>query len=407
MAEKGTEGIKRVRKGRKSKAQSIVEIVKEQEQEVVTRANETVSRGFSGSWVSVMWRTGIKYQDITDFLRQLIMLLESGTPLLKSLKTLAQRSQNDALRNMISDLAIYVEEGNPLWQAFDRYPQYFDTVFVSLIKASEASGTLTTVLQRLVDYRQRRELLRRKIRGALFYPIVLVIACLAVLLLLTNFVVPQFKEMYERQNITIPRATELFFQVSDWIRVWWWLPIVLILILVIIYQVWFIRNPLRRLAVDRLKLKIPVIGKVIHKYAIVEMMRTWSLLLRSGLSMLTSLDLTRSAIHNLAVAQSLQTLRDSVERGGGLEAPLRASMDVIPPVVADMLITGEESGSLDRIAEQIAEIYDNEVQIAVNTLGEALQPIFTVIIGIIVVTLFISLFYPMISMIEQISNASV
>lgn len=407
MAEKGTEGIKRVRRSKKPKAQSIAEIVKEQEKEVVSRTRESLEQVVGKGGVFAIWRSGIKYQEITDFLRQLIMLLESGTPLLKSLKTLAQRSQNEALRSMISDLAIYVEEGNPLWQAFDRYPQYFDTVFVSLIKASEASGTLTTVLQRLVDYRQRRELLRRKVRGALLYPIVLVIACLAVLLLLTNFVVPQFRDMYERQNITIPRATEIFFQVSDWIRVWWWLPIVLVLILVIIYQLWFIRNPLRRLAVDRLKLRIPIIGKIIHKYAIVEMMRTWSLLLRSGLSMLTSLDLTRSAIHNLAVAQSLQTLRDSVERGVGLEAPLRASADVIPPVVADMLITGEESGALDKIAEQIAEIYDNEVQIAVNALGEALQPVFTVIIGLIVVTLFISLFYPMISMIEQISNASV
>ncbi len=407
MAEKGTEGIKKVRRTRKTKAQSITEIVREQEQEVANISSEGVGEVSRRTWGSILWRTGVRYQEITDFLRQLIMLLESGTPLLKSLKTLAQRSQSEALRIMISDLAVYVEEGNPLWQAFDRYPQYFDTVFVSLIKASEASGTLTTVLQRLVDYRQRRELLRRKVRGALFYPIVLVIACLAVLLLLTNFVVPQFRDMYEKQNIPIPRATEIFFQISDWFRVWWWLPIVLVLILIVVYQVWFIRNPLRRLAVDRVKLKIPVIGKIIHKYAIVEMMRTWSLLLRSGLSMLTSLDLTRNAIHNLAVAQSLQTLRDSVERGAGLEAPLRASADVIPPVVADMLITGEESGSLDKIAEQIADIYDNEVQIAVNTLGEALQPIFTVIIGFIVVTLFISLFYPMISMIEQISNASV
>ncbi|MCA1901097.1 MAG: type II secretion system F family protein, partial [Candidatus Hydrogenedens sp.] len=209
------------------------------------------------------------------------------------------------------------------------------------------------------------------------------------------------------QNINIPSATMLFFQISNWFRVWWWLPIVLILLLILVYQVWFIRNPLRRLSADRFKLKIPIIGKIMHKYAIVEMMRTWSLLLKSGLSMMSSLELTKNAIHNQAVAQSLQTLRDSVERGAGLETPLRASADVIPPVVADMLITGEESGSLDKIAEQIADIYDNEVQIAVNTLGEALQPIFTIAVGIIVVTLFVSLFYPMISMIEQISNASI
>ncbi len=404
MAEKNTEGIKRVRKTGKGKVQSLAQIVSEEE---IIRREPDVNTGTISTSFSFMRRGTVRFQEITDFLRQLIMLLESGTPLLKSLKTLAVRGQSEAIRGLINDLALYVEEGNPLWQAFDRHPRYFDTVFVNLIKASEASGTLTTVLQRLVDYRQRRELLRKKVRGALFYPIVLVIACLGVLLLLTNFVVPQFQDMYEKQNIKIPPATEIFFAVSNWFRIWWWLPIVLVLVLILIYQVWFIRNPLRRLAVDRFKLKIPIIGKIIHKYAIVEMMRTWSLLLKSGLSMISSLELTKNAIHNLAVAQSLQALRDSVERGGGLETPLRASADVIPPVVADMLITGEESGSLDKIAEQIAEIYDNEVQISVNTLGEALQPIFTVIVGVIVVTLFISLFYPMISMIEQITAAHI
>lgn len=404
MAEKNTEGIKKVRKTTKGKVQSLSQIVSEEE--VIRREPTTTGSSFSTS-LSFMKRGTVRYQEITDFLRQLIMLLESGTPLLKSLKTLAQRGQSEAIRGLINDLALYVEEGNPLWQAFDRHPRYFDTVFVNLIKASEASGTLTTVLQRLVDYRQRRDLLRRKVRGALFYPIVLVIACLGVLLLLTNFVVPQFQDMYEKQGIAIPHATQIFFNVSNWFRVWWWLPIVLILILILIYQLWFIRNPLRRLSADRFKLKIPIIGKIIHKYAIVEMMRTWSLLLRSGLSMMSSLELTKYSIHNQAVAQSLQALRDSIERGGGLEAPLRASADVIPPVVADMLITGEETGSIDKIAEQIADIYDNEVQVAINTLGEALQPIFTVIVGIIVVTLFVSLFYPMISMIEQITNASV
>ncbi|MGC8846250.1 MAG: type II secretion system F family protein, partial [Candidatus Hydrogenedens sp.] len=396
-------GIKKVRKSTKGKVQSLSQIVSEEE---VIRREPIVSNTLSVS-LSFMRKGTVRYQEITDFLRQLIMLLESGTPLLKSLKTLAQRGQSDAIRGLINDMALYVEEGNPLWQAFDRHPRYFDTVFVNLIKASEASGTLTTVLQRLVDYRQRRDLLRRKVRGALFYPIVLVIACLGVLLLLTNFVVPQFQDMYEKQNIKIPPATELFFSISDWFRVWWWLPIVLLLILILLYQVWFIRNPLRRLSADRFKLKIPIIGKIIHKYAIVEMMRTWSLLLRSGLSMMSSLELTKYSIHNQAVAQSLQSLRDSIERGGGLEAPLRTSADVIPPVVADMLITGEESGSIDKIAEQIADIYDSEVQIAVDSLGEALQPIFTIVVGIIVVTLFVSLFYPMISMIEQITNASV
>jgi type IV pilus assembly protein PilC len=174
MAGKSGEPVKKVRKSTKGKAQSLSQIANEEE--VIRRGPEI--RSWSRS-ISIFKRSTVRYQEITDFLRQLIMLLESGTPLLKSLKTLAQRGQTEAIRGLINDIALYVEEGNPLWQAFDRHPQYFDTVFVNLVKASEASVTLTTVLQRLVDYPQRRDLLRRKVRGALFYPIVLVVACLA------------------------------------------------------------------------------------------------------------------------------------------------------------------------------------------------------------------------------------
>lgn len=132
-----------------------------------------------------------------------------------------------------------------------------------------------------------------------------------------------------------------------------------------------------------------------------------SMLLRSGLSMMATLNLTRRAIHNRAVSESLQAVRDSVEQGGGLEEPLRASADVIPPVVADMFVTGEESGRVDAVAEQIADIYEEEVRIAVNSMAEVLQPIFTVVIGGFVAALFISLFYPIVSMVQQISSSGV
>jgi len=132
-----------------------------------------------------------------------------------------------------------------------------------------------------------------------------------------------------------------------------------------------------------------------------------ALLLRSGLSMMATLDLTRSAIHNKRVALALQTVRDSVEAGGGLEEPLRQEERVIPPVVTDMFVTGEEAGRVDQIAEQIAEVYEEEVKIAVTTLGETLQPVFTIFVGIVVIVLFIALFFPLVTMIDQIASAGV
>ncbi len=393
--------VGRARRGAKKKTSTVV--AERQEDDVVLRAEEAAPASLWGA----LKRGTVRHADVTVFLRQLIMLLEAGTPILKSLKTLAQRGNNPALRAMIADIAQYVEAGNPLWQCFDRMPRYFDEVFVNLIKASEASGTLTTVLRRLVDYRENREMLRKRVRGAMAYPVVLVLVCIGVMLLITRFVVPEFQAMFEQQNIALPATTEWFIWGSNLFGLWWWTPIVVVVALWLVYRFWFIQNEVRRLSADRFKLKIPIIGPILHKNAIVEMTRTMALLLRSGLSMMATLNLTRKAIHNRAVAESLQGLRDSVEQGGGLEAPLRAASDVIPPVVADMFVTGEESGRVDAVAEQIANVYEEEVKIAVSSLGEILQPIFTIIIGIVVMSLFIALFYPIVSMIESITAAGV
>lgn len=352
-------------------------------------------------------RTSVRSADVTVFLRQLIMMLDSGMPILRTLKTLSKRGERAAARALVADIAGAVEQGSTLWQAFDRHPRYFDSVFVSLIRASEASGTLTTVLRRMVDYRVHRELMIKRVRGAMIYPVMLIIACFGVLVLLTMFVVPQFKDMFTKANLKIPAYTQFFLDSSDAVARWWWTPIAVLLVLIIIYNVWWQRSPLRRLTSDRLKLKIPVVGKILHKNAIVEMTRTIALLLRSGLSMMTTLDLARAAIHNQAVAESLQGMRDSVEQGGGLEEPLRRAKNVIPAVVTDMIVTGEETGRVDAVCEQIAAIYEEEVTIAVDTIGELLQPVFTVIIGVVVMGLFICLFLPLVSMIAQISSSGV
>jgi len=347
----------------------------------------------------------VRSADVTNFLRQYIMLLESGTPILRSLRSLASRAENLAVKGLINDIALYVEGGNTLWQAFDRHPRYFDSVFVNLIKASEASGTLTTVLRRLVTYREGREMLRKKVRGAMIYPVLLIIACAGALFVITSFVVPVFADFFERADMNTPASTKLLIELSALTRLWWWLPFVLLVILGLVYKLWLTKTPERRIKADYYKLKIPVLGAIIHKNALVEMCRTMGLLLRSGLSMMATLDLTRSAIHNRAVAETLKAMRHSVEQGGSLEEPMRQSKS-IPPVVTDMFVTGEESGKVDQIAEQIADIYDEEVKLAVAGLGEVLQPIFTIIVGIAVLILFVSLFLPMITMIDQLGAGS-
>lgn len=344
----------------------------------------------------------VRNSDITAFLRQLIMMLEAGTPLLRSLKTLAERGEKASVRGLVADIADYVEMGNPLWQAFERHPRYFDTVFVNLIKASEASGTLTAVLQRMVTYRERREMLRKRIRGAMFYPFILVFACFGVVMFIAMVVVPQFEEFFNKFDVDIPTLSKIFMGAANAVALFWWIPVLVVIGLVILYKVWYVQNPLRRITADKIKLRIPIMGPILTKNSIVEFSRTLSLLLKSGLSMMSTLELVRNAIHNRAFAQTLQSVRDSVERGGGLEEPLREASDIVPPVVTDMLVTGEESGRLDGIAEQIADTYEEEVNISISTLGDALQPILTVFLGVIVVLLMLAVFMPMMDMISQL-----
>jgi len=373
-------------------------------EEIVVRPGEDLPR----STGSVFFRGTVRHSDVTVFLRQLIMLLEAGTSILKALKSLAGRGNRQATRALIADIAAYVEQGNPLWQAFDRHPRYFDSVFVNLIRASEASGTLVPVLRRSVEYRERRAALAKRVKAALIYPVVLVAACFAVLFLIVTVVIPVFRDLFDQAGLAeeIPWYTEALFAASEWFL--WVVPIafVVFLAVVVLYKLW-VRNPLARLRADRVKISLPIVGKIIHKNALVEFTRTMALLLRSGLSMMASLDLTRKAIHNRAVGQSLQAVRDSVERGEGLEPPLRENEGVIPPVVADMIVTGEESGRVDLVCDQIADTYEEEVEIHVVTLGETLLPVFIVVIGATVLILILAIFAPLLSMMDALAGSGI
>lgn len=359
----------------------------------------TPSRGFFAT-------SGVRERDIITFLRQLIMMLEAGTPILKTLKTLSNRGQRPGIRALVSDMAAYVETGNPLWQAFDRHSRYFTPVEVNLVKASEASGTLVVVLRRILEFRERRATMRRRVTVALIYPTILIVACFLVVLVISKMVIPQFEAIFDQLGADLPGFTVGFMNVTDWFATYgWWLIPAVILGLILVYKLWWVRSPLRRIKSDRLKLKLPVIRRISRSAAVAEFTRTLALLLRSGLSMMVTLDLVRSAITNKAFAQVIQHVRDSVERGQGIEEPLRENADIVPPVVTDMLVTGEETGSMEQIADVVADTYEEDVEIAVATLGETLLPAIVLFFATVVVLLAIALFRPMVEMLNAIGSS--
>jgi type II secretory pathway component PulF len=346
---------------------------------------------------------GIRSRDISAFLRQLVMLVETGTPLTGGLRTLSERTANRNLRALVADVREYVEAGNPLWQALERQPRYFSPVSVNLVKAGEASGTVPTVLQRVIDYRERSESLRRRVTRALIYPTIVIVAALGFMFVVSKLVIPAFQEMFTEVNATIPTLTRIVIGIAHVIGDFWYLWVLLAIGLIVAYKV-YASTPHGRLVVDRLKLKIPGMSRISTAAAVAEFGRSFALLLRSGVSILVTLDLVKDAMHNRAFGQSLQAVRDSLERGEGLEIPLRQN-EFFPPIVTDMLATGEQSGTLDSISDKIAETYEEDLEIALDTLSSLIEPVLAIGLGVVVLILVLTLFLPYVSMIDQITTA--
>jgi type IV pilus assembly protein PilC len=407
-AEKPGGGIKRVRRAPKKKAAAAPSAVTSRvaPPRVEPVGHVEVRRIEAAPRPGLLGTATVRERDLITFLRQLIMMLEAGTPILKSLRTLASRGERAGIRALVADMAAYVETGNPLWQAFDRWSRYFTPVEVNLVKASEASGTLVVVLRRILLFRERRSTMRRRVTVALIYPTILIVACFVVVLVISKLVIPQFQVIFDQMGQRLPAFTTNFMAVSNWFAsIGWWLIPAVILGLYLVYKLLWVRSPVRRVRTDRLKLKIPVVRRVTRSAAVAEFTRTLALLQRSGLSMMVTLDLVRSAITNRAFAQVIQSVRDSVERGEGIEDPLRENADIVPPVVTDMLVTGEETGSLEQIADVVADTYEEDVEIAVATLGETLLPIIVLFFATIVILLAIALFRPMVDMLNAIGSS--
>lgn len=347
-------------------------------------------------------KSRVPNEAITLFLRQIVMLLEAGVTLLKGINTLSERTSNKALAGVLKDIAERIESGNTLWQSLSYHPRYFNHLFVSIIRAGESSGTLTEIITRLADYRDKKALLRRQVRAALIYPIVTLVAIVGVLILFLALVLPEFESMFESFELELPAITRGALAFSHILIQFWWLWILLVIGIVVAITA-YARTPIGRLHIDYWKLRIPVFGQVMTKSVVADFASTFSTLLNAGISILETLDLTKEAVGNVAFAQDLDRVRDSIERGEGLEKPLRESK-VVPPLVTDMLATGEESGALEKVARQMAEIFEREVEIAVATIKSLIEPVMILFLGLIVLFLVLSFFWPYVSLLDQITS---
>ena len=340
-----------------------------------------------------------KLKDLSVFSRQFATMVNSGLPLLRSLAILEEQTGSKYLAKVVGQVRLEVEQGSSLSGALARHPRAFSDLYVSMVKAGETAGTLDDVLLRLADTLEREVTLRRQIKSAMTYPIVVTGLVIVILTAMLVFVVPTFKDLYTQLGGTLPLPTRILVGISDVVRSYFLIVVGVIVALAFVFRWW--KRGRGRLAWDKFKLKIPIFGKLFHKSALSRFARTLSVLNRSGVPILQALEIVQDTVGNQVVANAVKDLQAGVKEGESIAAPL-ARHSVFPPMVVQMMAVGEETGALDTMLEKIANFYDEEVEATVESLTALIEPVLIAVVGGAVGAIVIALYLPTFRIFELI-----
>ena len=322
----------------------------------------------------------VKTEEIVVFSRQLAVLFDAQVPLLSSLHSLAEQTDNPKFRRIIMEIAAKVDAGTPLSDAMGGYPKLFSNFYVSVVRAGEASGRLQEVLAYLADHEEKNYDLNRKVRGALIYPIFVVGAILLVGSIMMIFVVPQITAIFEETGNQLPFLTRLVIGVSDFLRAAWWA-----LIIVVVGGGYGIHRYIHTVSGQRVwdtvLLNIPIFKNLFRKMYLARFSENLSTLIKGGIPILQSLNITASVVGNTIYKESIEEAASVVERGGSMSEVLRQNT-YIPRLVVQMVAVGENSGKLDEILEKVAQFYQRDVDELVNNLAEIIQPVLILLLGV-------------------------
>ncbi len=345
-------------------------------------------------------RKGVKQKDIAIFTRQFSVMIDAGLPLVQCLEILAQQQPNRVFQNILNEIRQDVEAGATLADAMRKHPKVFDDLFCNMVAAGETGGILDTILQRLSTYIEKIVKLKAAVKGALVYPVsVLVIAAVVVWVILT-FVIPVFADLFSGLGAELPLPTRMTIALSNFLRRWWWL--ILFSIGGAIFGVRQYRKTERgRRVLDGMMLRIPVLGMLLRKIAVARFCRTLGTLTSSGVAILDGLEITARTAGNAIVEDAIMKVRAAVEEGKTIAQPLQES-GVFPSMVVQMIEVGEQTGALDTMLSKIADFYEDEVDEATQNLLSLLEPVMIVILGTVIGGIVVSMYMPMFSLIGKI-----
>jgi general secretion pathway protein F len=328
--------------------------------------------------------------------RQLATLLKANIPLVEALTATADQVENPALKEAISDIKNLVNEGTTLCKGLQKYPRIFTNIYVTMVEAGEASGTLDVILLRLAEFTEAENELNSKVKSAMLYPIIMMIFVNVMLGVLFVFVIPKMQVIFESAELKLPWYTQIVIGLSSFLVNYWWAVLIMIFGTVVLFRNW--RNSESGSKTwDRIILKMPVIGKLARMIAVSRFTRTLATLLTGGVPMLQAMDIVKNVVGNSVLADAIEQARNNISEGESVAVPLRKS-EQFPPIVTHMISIGEKTGDLEHMLTQVADSYDFQVKTQIGGLTALLEPLMIIMMGVVIGIIVFSIMIPMFDM---------
>jgi type IV pilus assembly protein PilC len=350
--------------------------------------------------VNLSFGSRLKSRDLVIMTRQFATMINAGLPLVQALDILVKQSSSPLLQSSLEGVLHDVESGNTLADALRQHPKIFSHLYVNMVAAGETGGILDTILIRLSVFLEKSEALARKVKGAMIYPGVIGFVALSAIVILLLFVIPTFQTMFESFDQQLPLPTRVVIGMSAFLQGYWWAMLAGSIAAVWLFRRW-ISTSSGRLTFDRIMLRVPVLGPLARKSAVARFTRTLGTLLSSGVSILDGLEITARTSGNRVIHDAIMNSRSSIAGGESISQPLKQS-GVFPPMVTQMINVGEETGDLDGMLSKVADFYDDEVDVAVESLLKAMEPLMIVILGTVVGGMIVAMYLPIFGIINTI-----
>lgn len=346
---------------------------------------------------SIGGKQKITTQDVTIFLRQMATMMKAGVPLVQSFAIVADGLDNPSMRDVVNGIKNDVEGGNNFAGSLRKYPLQFEELVCSLVEAGEASGALETMLDRIAIYKEKSEALKAKIKKALKYPISVVVVALIVTSILLVKVVPVFQDLFKGFGAELPAFTQFVINISEWVQANWLIMLLMIAGVIMGFGEARKRSPAFVAAMDRLTLKLPIVGDIAYKATVARFSRTLSTTFAAGVPLIEALDACAAAAGNVVYKDAIHRIRDDVSTGQQLQFAMR-STGVFPNMALQMVAIGEESGALDAMLDKVATYFEDEVDNAVDGLTSMMEPLIMSVLGVLIGGLIIAMYLPIFQM---------